>query len=218
MRYLIAACRVFEKEIHEMLGDAHEHALIMLDFGYHRRPLILQQKLQEIIDSAKGVDAILLLYGRCGGVLNLKARSAPVVIPRVNDCFDLMLGCRERFSIFSDEPGTYFLSNGWVQKDGTPYEKADKMKRRLGRLDIKIMEDIYSGYRRIFFVRTGIETEEDILRARHSSDEMGWKYEEKKADLAMIKKLFSGAWGSDFIVLRTEIKEGLKTTWNQMSL
>ena len=80
------------------------------------------------------------------------------------------------------------------------------------------MEDIYSGYRRIFFVRTGIETEEDILRARHSSDEMGWKYEEKKADLAMIKKLFSGAWGSDFIVLRTEIKEGLKTTWNQMSL
>jgi hypothetical protein len=218
MKYLIAACRVFEKEIHKMLGDAHGHTLIMLDFGYHRRPVILQQKLQEIIDSAKGVDAILLLYGRCGGALNLKARSAPVVIPRVNDCFDLMLGCSERFSIFREEPGTYFLSNGWVQKDGTPYEKMDKMKRRLRCFDSKIMEDIYSGYRRIFFVRTGIETEEDILRAMHSSDEMGWKFEEKKADLSMIKNLFSGEWGNDFIVLRTGINEGLKTAWNPMSL
>lgn len=218
MRYLIVSCRVFEKEIREIFGGMCEHTLIMLDFGYHRRPVTLRQKLQEIIDSARGFDAILLLYGHCGGVMNLKAKSVPVVIPRVNDCFDMMLGCSERFSIFRDEPGTYFLSNGWLRNDGTPCEKVDKMKGRLGRFKNEIAEEIYLGYRRLFFVRTGIETEEDILRARHSSDKMGWKFEEGKAGLSMMRKLFSGEWGSDFIVLKTGIKEELKMTWDPVSL
>lgn len=204
MRFLILACKIFEREISKILGDGQGHSIIMLEFGYHKMPVILQQRIQEIINNASDVDAVLLLYGYCGGTLKLNTRDLPVIMPRAHDCFDIMLGSNERFSLFSDEPGTYFLSEGWVRKDGTPVEKIRGVRKRLKDNDDKIIEEIYAGYKRLLFVRTGIETEENLLRARHAADEMGWRFEEKIADLTVMKKLFSGEWDREFIILNPQ--------------
>ncbi|MEW6738820.1 MAG: DUF1638 domain-containing protein [Nitrospirota bacterium] len=204
MRFLVIACKIFEREINKMLGDGHGHSIVMLDFGYHKMPFVLQQRIQAIIDNASDVDAILLLYGYCGGTLKLDTADLPVVMPKAHDCFDMMLGSNERFSLFSDEPGTYFLSEGWVRRDGTPFEKVRGARKRLKDDDDKIIEEMYSGYKRLLFVRTGIETEESILRARRAATEMGWQFEEKIADLPIMKKLFSEEWDSDFIVMNPQ--------------
>ncbi len=204
MRFLILACKIFEREISKILGDGHGHSIVMLEFGYHKMPVILQQRIQEVIDNASDVDAVLLLYGYCGGALKLIAKHVPVIIPNAHDCFDIMLGSNERFSLFSDEPGTYFISEGWVKKDGTPIEKIRGARKRLKDNDDKIIEEIYAGYKRLLFVRTGIETEESLLRASHAADEMGWRFEEKIADLTVMKKLFSGEWDREFIVLNPQ--------------
>lgn len=204
MRLLILACKIFEGEINKMLGDGHGHSIVTLDFGYHKMPLVLRQRIQEIIDNALGFDAILLLYGYCGGTLKLNASGLPVVKPKAHDCFDMMLGCNERFSLFSEDPGTYFLSEGWVRRDGTPFEKVKGARKQLKDSNDRIIEDMYAGYRRLIFVRTGIETEESISRARHAAIQMGWQFEEKTADLQIMKKLFSGQWDSDFIVMNPQ--------------
>lgn len=201
MRFLVIACKVFEKEINKMLGDGHGHSIVMLDFGYHKMPFVLQQRVQEIIDNASDVDVVVLLYGYCGGTLKLGTVRLPVVMPKAHDCFDIMLGSSKRYSIFLEEPGTYFLSEGWVRKDGTPFEKISCARKRLKETDDRIIEDMYSGYKRLLFVRTGIETEKSLLRAWRAADEMGWQFEEKTTDLLIMKKLFSGEWDSDFIVM-----------------
>ena len=92
MRYRIIACRVFEKELAGLLGRNHGHELLFLEFGYHRRPRVLQERLQELVGRPGDMDAILLLYGYCGGTMNLRAGNVPIVIPRCHDCFDIMLG------------------------------------------------------------------------------------------------------------------------------
>lgn len=207
MRFLIVSCKVFEGEIKRILGDNHKHSIVMLDFGYHRRPVLLQQKLQHIIDSASGVDAVLLVYGYCGGSLKLDARNLPVIIPRVHDCFDIMLGVDRRFRLFSEEPGTYFLSEGWVRKDGTPIEKIWGIQKRLKNSNDKILNEIYAGYKRIVFVKTGVETVESILRARHAAVELGWRFIEEDSNLDVMKKLFSGQWDRDFIILNPQKDE-----------
>lgn len=205
MKYLIVACKVFEKEIEKILEN-HKHRLIMLDFGYHKMPFVLQQKLQEVINNAVGVDAILLLYGYCGGILKLTAGSIPVVMPRAHDCFDIMLGNKERYALFTEEPGTYFLSEGWVKRDGTPAEKVKGIEKRLEGDKNGLIHEMYSGYKRLLFVRTGVESDESIRRARLASNEMNWRFEEKNTDIAMVKKLFSREWDSEFIVLKPENK------------
>ena len=85
-----------------------------------------------------------------------------------------------------------------------PAEKIRGLRKRLKDNDDKIIEEIYAGYKRLLFVRTGIETEENLLRARHAADEMGWRFEEKIADLTVMKKLFSGEWDREFIILNPQ--------------
>ena len=109
MRFLILACKIFEREISKILGDGQGHSIIMLEFGYHKMPVILQQRIQEIINNASDVDAVLLLYGYCGGTLKLNTRDLPVIMPRAHDCFDIMLGSNERFLSFQTSPEHIFF-------------------------------------------------------------------------------------------------------------
>ena len=147
------------------------------------------------------MDAVLVLFGYCGGTLHLEPRDAPVVVPKANDCFDLLLGAEARLNVFSEEPGTYFMSEGWVQSDGTPAEKQRGLLKQFGR-EKDLIESIYAGYRRLCFVRTGVETERSIGRARQSAVDLDWTFTERQADLALMKKALAGSWDDDFIVMR----------------
>jgi hypothetical protein len=207
MRYLIVACKVFEKEIRRFLEDTLEHSLLLLEFGYHRTPSLLQAKVQDIINTSEGVDAILLLYGYCAGTLRIKPGRIPVVMPRAHDCFDIMLGSERRQSLFVEEPGTYFLSDGWVSEDGTPLEKISYMKEILRSRDDSIIKETYAGYKRLLFVRTGTETKVSLTRAKKASDLMNWRFQVCDADMSMMKRLLAGEWDEDFIELKNDRDE-----------
>ncbi len=77
------------------------------------------QQAIDAVDPEAGYDAILLGYTRCSdGVVGLQARTVPLVIPRGHDCMTLFFGSRAAYrSYFDANPGTYFLTTGWMERN-----------------------------------------------------------------------------------------------------
>lgn len=119
----LLACNVFMREA--CLCIARSPHVIDVDFfelGEHAQPQRLNAALQARIDqleqSPKRYDAILLLYGLCGNAaIGLQARSTRLVLPRAHDCGTILLGSKERFQEhFQDHPSTPFSSIGFLER------------------------------------------------------------------------------------------------------
>ncbi len=199
MSVLIVTCGALEQEVKALLPDKETGRLAVLDMGYHKKPKQLHRRIQEIIDRQDEAEAVVVLYGYCGGILNLKPRRMPVVAPKAHDCFDIMLGPKARFTLFAEEPGTYFFSEGWARKDGTPEEKLQGLRQRHGQEE-ELIGSIYAGYRRMCFIRTGWETGSSIVRAKRCCTALNWIYEESQAEMTTVKKAIAGIWDDDFIL------------------
>lgn len=205
-RVRIVGCRVMERELIKLLeGVPYRYDLTLLEMRYHGSPGRLKTLIQSIIDSSSGYRFILLTYGLCGGITKgLMARGVSMVLPKVHDCIDLMLGSTERRQeLILDCSGTYFLSNGWVEMDGTPAEKLKEYKRLLGEEELQAIKGLFYGnYRRSIFIRTGVEGGEVVERARASAIRMGWQHSEVDGDLSLLKRLLYMEWDKEhFIIL-----------------
>jgi len=185
---LLIACKVLEREIKTLLDEMPYYRAIFLSFSFHRKPDLLNKRLQELLERMLfHFDDIKVLYGRCAGRLQMLSG---VETFQVNDCFDLILGSKRRFKLFLQQPGSYFLSDGWVREDGTPFEKLQKVMKK--GLDIKDLSSIiYNGYRRLIYIRTGIEDKDSVERARFSASKLGWEYVEIGSDLRELKHIIS---------------------------
>lgn len=107
MRLKLISCAVFKPELGET--DA-----VFVPIGEHAAPERLRARLQAEIDSAQGVDAVLLLFGLCGNATaELTARDVPVLIPRAHDCAGILLGGMERWrAVFGERPSRPYRSAG----------------------------------------------------------------------------------------------------------
>src|SRR5690606_9792098 len=97
-----------------------------LDFGLHLRPEHLKRTLQERINEAsQHADVLLLGYGLCSmAVVGLHATTAHLVIPRTDDCIAIFLGsCKAYKEQSKKEPGTYYLTKGWIEVGDTPFDE-----------------------------------------------------------------------------------------------
>lgn len=93
--------------------------------GLHRTPNELRERLQAAIDVASAEhrgDIIAVGYGVCGrGTVGLRSRNVPLLMPRVHDCIALLLGSDAAYKEqFAANPGTYYVSAGWVEESTTP--------------------------------------------------------------------------------------------------
>src|SRR5512137_2941225 len=114
----VIACATVMEELRPHLPP--ETSVRQLDFGLHRHPEKLKERLQQEIDEAPAGHTILLGYGLCGGgAEGLRAEHNRLVIPRVHDCIALFLGSREAHQAqTAQEVGTYYLTKGWLTIDG----------------------------------------------------------------------------------------------------
>jgi hypothetical protein len=49
-------------------------------------------------------------------VVGLRAAMSTLIVPRTDDCIALLLGSQENYKKhLKQEPGTYFLSKGWIE-------------------------------------------------------------------------------------------------------
>lgn len=178
----------------------------VLDFGLHLNPADLKRVLQEKIDEAsQSADVLLLGYGLCSmAVVGLKATTATLVIPRTDDCIAIFLGsCNAYREQSKKEPGTYYLTKGWIEVGDTPFDEHKLLIEKYGREKAERMTKLLlKNYKRLGFINTG-QYEIDKYRAysKKIADEFGLRFEEIEGSAALVKKMFFGPWDDEFVVV-----------------
>ena len=193
----------------------------------------MRELLQAEIDKvdAEKYDAILLGYGLCNnGTRDLHA-SIPLVIPKAHDCITLLLGSKEKYRTFFDEnPGTYYLSPGWIERNTDDYAGEQSIPQQLGLATYEeyvakygeedaqyIMETLGGGlnqYSKLAYIDTGVG--DFSVYERESAEraaENGWAYEKLTGSCVLLQKLLDGEWDSaDFLMV--EPGQTIKPTYD----
>jgi hypothetical protein len=202
---LIACATVIEEMLPLMpTGLAYQ----TLEFGLHSDPDLLRKALQNAIDSCpSNISTVLLGFGLCAkATVGLKTGNRTVVIPKVDDCISIFLGSAASYlQQQRQEPGTLYLTKGWIES-GTPLdEQRDIMAKKYGEAKAGILfKKMLQGYKRLVFIDTGnYELERYRTRGREIAERLNLRYEEMKGDNALVNKLLNGPWDDEFVVVQS---------------
>ncbi len=222
-RTKVIACATVIEEMLPLMppGMVHE----VLDFGLHLKPENLKKTLQEAIDkSSADFDTIILGYGLCSlAVVGLTARDCAVIVPRVDDCIAIFLGSKDAYSAqASKEPGTYYLTKGWIEVSDTPFEEHKRLVEKYGQEKANyIMGIMLKHYKRLAYIDTGQQDQERYLEyARLTAQKFNLRFEEIPGSDALIHKLLFGPWDDEILVAppgHTIAYTDFKTTATTMS-
>jgi hypothetical protein len=225
LRLTVIACSSLRPEL-EMLAAEAKTAITFrhLEMGLHQRSAVaLRDALQSAIDDADG-DAIAIGYGLCNrGIVGLKARRMPVVIPRAHDCVGMLLGSsRGYLAQLEAQPGTYFQSAGWLenapakgdvrQPDFTFGPNSNVTRERLveryGEEDADYLLGQFDGftrhYERLAYIATPAPASARWeAAAKEIAADRNWKFERLAGDLGWLRRLLNGEWNErEFLTLR----------------
>ena len=230
-RLLAVACEVFHREA----SAAGAQSRYVIDVEYMPKSLHdigegpMSARLQATIDRAladrepeKWPEAIVLLYGLCNnGIRGLRA-PVPLIVPRAHDCITLLLGSRARYNEhFGANPGTFYKSPGWIERDSDPDANPASVTSRMGITHnyaelveqygeenaeylMETMGNWLKHYRQLSFIDTGVGPLENYrAQCQAQAAENDWTYEEVAGNTSLIDKLLSGDWNDeDFLVVR----------------
>jgi hypothetical protein len=222
MRFKLISCEVIYREMCDAIAHSeHQVDVEFLTKGLHEHGgCAMSKELQRHLDSVdtSQYDAILLGYGLCGsGAVGLRARSIPLVIPRVHDCIGLLMGSRYKYQQFiSENQGVYFRSTGWLERGQgvTQITTSSSNSQSLGELVAKYGDEngrylfdelnrCDRAYKQLTFIETGLEPSESFEhRARKEAESRGWKFSKVDGNLGLFRQLVSGSWSErDFLVV-----------------
>lgn len=203
MRRRIIACAVMRDELRAARERGDD--VTFLDYGLHNEPARLRAEIQREVDASNKCDVILLGFGCCGnGVVGVKARECPLVVPKVDDCIAMFLGSREAYEAQrKQEPGTYYLTKGWIE-DGSdalkdyPLWVAKYGERRAKRL----LNVTYRGYSRVGLIDTGAY---DVGQFSDYANRLAALLDARSEVIQGSMRLFDGLtqkeWHEDFLVI-----------------
>jgi hypothetical protein len=178
---------------------------LTLEFGLHFHPGKLRDALQALIDEiTSDTQTIILGYGLCSmGVIGLKAAGSTLVVPRIDDCVAILLGSRRAYKKeLSQEPGSYFLSKGWIEAGITLLDELKRMEERYGKKRAKwVMERMLQQYRRFAFIDMGHQDQEPYRQfSRKAAKKLNLCYQEIKGTPEFLEKMCNGPWDEEFVV------------------
>ncbi len=196
----------------------------LLPIGLHAEPANLRAQLQDCIDATTPdrYDAILLAYGLCGqATAGLIASDIPLVIPRAHDCITLFLGDRERYKDqFENQPATYWYTLDYLErKEGSGAAFAlgavseaetdavyDEYVEKYGVENADYLMEVMTAwrghYQRAVFIDTGVGDGTRLEeRVQGEASQECWAFERMAGDLVLIRRLLSGDWETDFLVV-----------------
>jgi hypothetical protein len=205
-RVKVIACATVIEEMEPRMPAVMQREV--LDFGLHVRPGRLTVALQAAIDASPDLDAILLGYGLCSrAVVGLRATHCRLVIPRVDDCIAIFLGSRDAYvSQIHGEPGTYYLTKGWIEVGDSPFDEADRLAEKYGQETAnEIIAMMLHNYTRLAFIDTGVrDLDRYREKARAMAERYGLRFEEIPGSPALVDDLLSGAWDRDCVVVERD--------------
>ena len=203
-RTLVMACATVIEEMLPHLPEDMDHQVF--DFGLHVNPDKLRSTLQQAIDAVSGqYDSIILGYGMCSqAVIGIKANGCRLVCPRVDDCIAIFLGSRGAYHAqCRAEPGTYYLTKGWIEVGDTPFSEYEHTVERFGKERAeRLYKTMMANYKRLALINTGqYEIEKYREYAQRTADRFGLRYEEIEGSDALVKKMLFGPWDGEFVLL-----------------
>lgn len=203
MKAKVYVCSTLADEIQKVLPDGMSCEL--LPYALHREPRKLNSELQARIDADQEHDTLLFAYGLCSnGVVNLHSRTHTLVIPRVHDCISLLLGSRQIYQQeFDANPGTIYLSKGWIDQGAEPHAEFQKYCAKYGEENARyIIDTEYHHYKRLVFIDTGVGDHESLVEySKQVAEFMGASFIEKTSTCPLLERLVTGDWGKDFVII-----------------
>jgi hypothetical protein len=137
-------------------------------------------------------------------VVGLQATTAYLVIPRVDDCIAIFLGSCDAYKAQArKEPGTYYLTKGWIEVGDSPFSEYQRLVEKFGEAKAERMTRlILKNYTRLGFINTG---QYEIGRYRDyalkTAEKFNLRFEELDGSPALVKKLVYGPWDEEFLVV-----------------
>jgi hypothetical protein len=202
-RVKVIACATVIEEMTPLMAPEMDRQV--LDFGLHLHPGALTLALQDAIDATSGHDTILLGYGLCSkAVVGLRATTAQLVIPRVDDCIAIFLGSCDAYRAQArQEPGTYYLTKGWIEVGDSPFDEEGRLAARYGEATAaRMVRLMLRNYTRLALINTGaadIERYRDY--ARRAAERFGLRFEEIVGAPSLVEKLLFGPWDEECLVV-----------------
>jgi hypothetical protein len=193
---VVISCAVFQHLLEEMLPEGLGTDIRFLDYGLHLVPNNLTATLQKTIDSVEQPSQIVLGYGLCGNGLNgIEARQHTLVLPRADDCISILMGSYETYlKAFKENPGTYYLTKGWLESGSDPLKEHHRLIEKYGRETADwLMNEQYRHYKKLVFIaHTQQDLDEYRPRALEVADycrQWGMEYSEMAGSDAYIAGL-----------------------------
>ena len=200
----IIACQVVIEEMLPLLPQGVDCEI--LDFGLHVNPEKLKKTLQEKIDASREEEGTILLgYGLCSrAVVGLRSEICSLVVPRVDDCISIFLGSRNAYlRQMKAEPGTYYLTKGWIEAGDNLFGSNHQMVERYGPEQAeRLIKRMLQNYTRLVFINTG---KYQVEHYREYSKQMASRYdlrfEEITGSPTLVAEMINGPWDGDFVVV-----------------
>lgn len=195
-RIVVIACQVLQDLLQRLLPEGLAKSVTFMDYGLHQVPARMTSTLQEALESIEEPSLVVLGYGLCGnGLKGLKAGQHTLLVPRVDDCIALLLGSHRAYlREFEAEPGTYWLSKGWLESGSHPLKEYNEYVPRYGPDQAMwIMDQQYQHYRRLVLVA---HSQDDLNAYRPQAQEVarfcerwGMRYQEILGSDSYIRRL-----------------------------
>jgi hypothetical protein len=199
----LICCKTMMDEIEKM--KPAEVAADYVEYALHRNPDKLREELQKRIDEEKEANVMVFVYGLCSrGLDGLKSGNKTLVIPRVHDCISLLLGSRARYEEeFGADPGTYYLSKGWIDQKADPYCEYEECVEKYGEENaLWISQQSYQHYKRVAFIDTNLpELDDYVDYTKKVAEFLGVDYVAIQGRSDFFEQLVSGQWEKDFLVI-----------------
>lgn len=185
-----------------------------MDYGLHVRPQEMSPALQTQLDALPEPSLVLIGYGLCGnGLAGLKAGPHTLVIPRADDCITILLGSRQAYTqAFEEQPGTYYLTKGWLESGSNPLKEYRSYLDQYGEENANMIIDMmYGKYKNLCFVAHNQADLDEyhaqaLEVANFCAQRWNMSYEERVGSDGLIRRLLEAprrldTLGKDFIVV-----------------
>lgn len=224
MNIAFVGCMVFSREISfEISQSTNVVRAWWLQQGLHNTPNLLRSNLQqqidmiekeqEKLDQSQRFEAICVGYGLCSnGIVGIKSRLLPVVIPRCDDCISLFLGSATYFrNLFNSLPGIYWYNSGWIEQAFTPSKDSyrelyQKYVELYGEENADFLVEKETSwvknYRHCIYILSPVYNNPAYEEyAKAAAESFGWQYHSKKGELSFLRRLINGPWDeTEFLI------------------